>query len=62
MQALDLRHRPSFAYDYLQPGLAKGLLEMTQPASPKSPTQKYRLTPAGQALCSNLPEEQRMTK
>lgn len=24
MQALDLRHRPSFTYDYLQPGLAKG--------------------------------------
>lgn len=44
MQCLHLRHRPTFLYDYLQPALNAGLVEMTQPNSPKSPTQKYRLT------------------
>ena len=43
MSRLQLRHRPTFLYDYLQPALNAGLVEMTQPQSPKSPTQKYRL-------------------
>ena len=30
--------------------LEAGLVEMTQPDSPKSPTQKYRLTEAGKSL------------
>jgi len=46
---LQLRHRPTFLYDYLQPALETGLVEMTQPASPKSPTQRYRLTKKGRA-------------
>jgi predicted HTH transcriptional regulator len=50
MAALRLRHRPTFLYDYLQPALAAGLVEMTQPESPNSPTQRYRLTAAGQSL------------
>jgi ATP-dependent DNA helicase RecG len=49
MQSLRLRHRPTFYYDYLQPSLNTGLVEMTQPSSPKSPTQKYRLTEKGRA-------------
>jgi len=44
MQRLELQHRPTFLYDYLQPALKAGLVEMTQPDSPKSPSQKYRLT------------------
>jgi predicted HTH transcriptional regulator len=47
MLALGLHHRPTFLYDYLQPSLSSGLIEMTQPDSPKSPTQKYRLTEKG---------------
>ena len=47
MAALKLKHRPTFVYDYLQPSLLSGLVEMTQPDSPKSPTQKYRLTEKG---------------
>ncbi len=47
MAALGLKHRPTFMYDYLQPALASGLVEMTQPDAPRSPTQKYRLTPKG---------------
>ncbi|MEA1990871.1 MAG: helix-turn-helix domain-containing protein [Thermodesulfobacteriota bacterium] len=50
MQYLGLRHRPTFLYDYLQPALGAGLVEMTQPESPKSPTQRYRLTQKGKAI------------
>lgn len=49
MQFLGLRHRPTFIYDYLQPAIDAGLVKMTQPESPKSPTQKYRLTAKGKA-------------
>jgi ATP-dependent DNA helicase RecG len=47
MKSLDLKHRPTFVYDYLQPSLHNELVEMTQPDSPNSPTQKYRLTQKG---------------
>jgi predicted HTH transcriptional regulator len=50
MQSLGLRHRPTLLYDYLQPAIDAGLVEMTQPESPKSPTQKYRLTTKGRAV------------
>jgi hypothetical protein len=33
-----------FRQRYLSPALSAGLIEMTQPDSPKSPTLKYRLT------------------
>ena len=49
MQSIGLRHRPTFLYDYLQPATDAGLVEMTQPESPKSPTQKYRLTAKGKS-------------
>nr|WP_295774664.1 hypothetical protein [Rhodoferax sp.] len=42
MEALRLTHRPTFWANYLQPALKAGLVEMTQPESPKNPTQKYR--------------------
>jgi len=44
MKCVGLNHRPTFLYDYLQPAIQAGFVEMTQPDSPKSPTQKYRLT------------------
>lgn len=50
MQLLNLRHRPSFLDGYLSPALRQHLVEMTQPDSPRSPTQKYRLTAQGKAL------------
>ena len=43
MERLELQHRPTFSANYLLPALNAGLVEMTQPESPKSPTQKYRL-------------------
>ena len=50
LERLQLKHRPTFIYDYLQPALAAGVIEMTQPDSPRSPTQKYRLTRLGVVL------------
>ena len=47
MQRLGLNHRPTFRVNYLNPALADGLIEMTDPTSPRSPAQKYRLTPHG---------------
>ncbi|CAN5881048.1 putative DNA binding domain-containing protein [soil metagenome] len=47
MQTLQLKHRPSFLESYLNPALQQALVEMTQPESPRSPTQKYRLTAIG---------------
>jgi ATP-dependent DNA helicase RecG len=43
MERLGLKHRPSFMANYLHPAVEAGLVEMTQPDSPQSPTQKYRL-------------------
>ncbi|MDD1729788.1 MAG: hypothetical protein LUQ50_12050 [Methanospirillum sp.] len=50
MSSLGLNHRPTFMYDYLKPALDKGFVEMTQPDSPKSPIQKFRITRRGQAV------------
>lgn len=50
MQALDLKDRTNFRQTYLEPALKQGLIEMTQPNSPRSPTQKYRLTEQGRQM------------
>ena len=44
---LKLKHNPTFRKNYLLPALKLELIEMTQPNSPKSPNQKYRLTLKG---------------
>lgn len=48
MQALGLSHRPTFWSNYLNPALEDEWIERTQPDSPRSPTQRYRLTGKGQ--------------
>lgn len=48
MLALGLSHRPTFRENYLNPALQGGWIERTQPDSPRSPTQRYRLTGKGQ--------------
>ncbi|WAK04408.1 Fic family protein [Methylobacter sp. YRD-M1] len=47
MQTLGLSHRPTFRDNYLNPALEGGWLERTQPDSPRSPTQRYRLSKKG---------------
>lgn len=47
MSRLGLQHRPTFRNNYLAPALAAGVVEMTNPESPRSPAQEYRLTPKG---------------
>lgn len=42
MLRLNLSHKATFRKNYLNPALSAGLIEMTEPASPRSPTQKYR--------------------
>jgi Fic family protein len=54
MASLQLRHRPTFLYNYLQPAMASGFVEMTQPDSPKSPTQKYLLTTKGKNYLKSI--------
>lgn len=44
LNALGLSHRPTFRENYLNPALEGGWVERTQPDSPRSPTQRYRLT------------------
>lgn len=50
MDKLQFKSRDKFYVNYLTPALKAGLVEMTQPDSPKSPTQQYRLTEAGKEL------------
>lgn len=42
MHRLQLSSRPTFSKNYLKPALAAGVIEMTDPASPRSPAQRYR--------------------
>lgn len=57
LQQLNLKHRPTFIYDYLKPALYSGFVEMTIPDKPNSRLQKYRLTIAGRRLLELLLEE-----
>ena len=47
MELLELKHRPTFLYTYLKQALEQQLVEMTNPNSPKSSNQKYRLFQKG---------------
>jgi hypothetical protein len=44
MAALGFGSRDKFLKNYLSPALKSGLIEMTDPNSPKSPKQRYRRT------------------
>ena len=51
-----IAHRPHFLETYLKPALQAGLIEMTLPDKPTSRHQRYRRTPAGEALARELME------
>lgn len=50
MSELGFTSRRMFIANYLNPATSGGYVEMTQPDSPKSPTQKYRLTEKGRVV------------
>lgn len=50
MQALGLSHRHTFRKNHLDPAIKAGWIERTQPDTPRSPTQRYRLTEKGRQL------------
>ncbi len=54
MDKLGFKSRDKFILNYLNPALELGVVEMTQPDSPKSPTQRYRLTEAGRKMMEEL--------
>ena len=47
---LQLKHRPTFLENYLEPALKSGCVCMLYPESPKHPRQKYKLTVKGLAV------------
>jgi len=49
-----LKDRKSFSQRYLKPALEAKLIEMTIPDNPRSRSQRYRLTPQGQAVKDSL--------
>ena len=54
MRAIGIKDRVTFAKNYLEPALAEDLIEMTQPDSPTSPTQRYRLTENGRMVMERM--------
>lgn len=54
MLELQLTHRPTLRTNSLHPAIAAGLIEMTEPDSPRSRRQKYRATPAGKAALAAI--------
>jgi len=52
MRRIGIAEREDFRKRYLRTALKLGLIEMTQPDSPRSPTQKYRLTAKGRDILS----------
>lgn len=59
MAALGLKDRVHFARTYLNPGLADGLIAMTDPEKPRSRLQQYRLTPLGAQVRLSLLDAER---
>jgi Fic family protein len=54
MTEVGLAHKATFRANYLRPALAADLIEMTNPESPSSPAQKYRLTQHGKRIAARL--------
>ena len=54
MALVGIKHRPTFLYNYLQPALDRGLMEMTIPDKPKSSKQRYILTALGKRMIDEM--------
>ncbi len=62
MFLLKIKHKDDFRRRFIAPALKIGVLERTQPDSPRSPTQKYRLTAKGRELRERLNKRQKSLK
>lgn len=56
MEAIGLKHRPTFIDNYLLPSQNHGLLTLLYPDRPRHPRQKYLLTVRGLSLYTQLTE------
>ena len=54
MEAVALKHRPTFLENYLNPAITEGYIRLLYPDSPRHPRQKYLLTVKGMALYNEL--------
>lgn len=52
MEKVNIKHRPSFLYNYLQPSLENGFIE-----KPNSRVQKYRITLKGKLKIKNTKKQ-----
>jgi len=55
--ALELKHEDHFREAYLLPALELGGIEMTFPDKPRSPKQRYRITPQGKEVLKRHQED-----
>ncbi len=54
MEKMNLKHRPNFIDNYLNPAMADGYVRLLYPQSPRHPRQKYLLTVKGLALYNEI--------
>ena len=54
MEKMNLKHRPNFIDNYLNPAMADGYIHLLYPDKPHHPRQKYLLTVKGLALYDEL--------
>ena len=54
MEKMNLKHRPNFIDNYLNPAIVDGYIRLLYPQSPRHPRQKYLLTVKGLALYNEI--------
>ena len=54
MSKVELKHRPTFMENYLNPAIENGFVRLLYPDSPRHPRQKYLLTVKGMMLLNQL--------
>jgi len=57
LEDLGLKHRPTLYSMYITPAMDMGLIGMTEPNSPNSPRQKYRMTKKGETIRNACPHK-----
>lgn len=54
MERMNLKHRPNFIDNYLNPAITDGYIHLLYPDKPHHPRQKYLLTVKGLALYNDI--------